>query len=506
MIQGIDMFLEEKRSPFFRVGEIHIRQKRLITSASAASDTPLVVDLDGALVRSDLLIETAFAEIGRRPHSLYEMLLRLREGKAALKHRLAKTYDLDPSTLPYDEHVLAQIETARAEGRPVYLTSASAERFVDTVAKHLGLFTGWFASDATLNLAGEAKAQRLVGVFGDRGFDYIGNDAADLPVWSRARKAIAIRTSAHVARRLHAMGGEVEHLGCDRPEWRTWAKLLRVHQYAKNALVFAPLLAAHVFETGALINATLAAIAFSLCASSVYLLNDLVDLQEDRRHRSKRNRPLASGAISIRQGMAAIPILFLLAMAVAASISVSFLAVLLGYFALTTAYSFALKRKMFADVITLAALYSIRVVGGAVAIDVAASKWLLAFCMAMCISLALIKRYVELAACLDAKLPDPANRDYRVGDLEMIGALAAAAGFNAVTILALYISSDSVNTLFGRPDILWLACPLLMYWIGRALMLARRREMDDDPIVFVLHDPTSLAAVGAVAVLAFAAV
>jgi 4-hydroxybenzoate polyprenyltransferase len=354
------------------------------------------------------------------------------------------------------------------------------------------MFSGWFASDETTNLAGHAKAEQLVEVFGERGFDYIGNDAADLPVWSRAAKAIAIRTPAGTARKLRNACADVEHLRHERPTWRTWAKLIRVHQYAKNALVFLPLLTSHRFEWDAVMQASLAFMAFCLCASSVYILNDLVDLQADRRHRSKCRRPLASGAVSLVHGLMAMPVLFVAATLVASLVSLPFLGVLLGYFALTTAYSFVLKRKMLIDVMTLASLYSVRVLGGAVAIDVVVSKWLLGFCMALFVSLALMKRYVELAARSDANMPDPANRDYRTGDLEVVSALAAAAGFNAVTVFALYISSDAIHQLYSRPEVLWLVCPVLIYWIGRALMLAHRREMDDDPVVFALKDRASL--------------
>jgi 4-hydroxybenzoate polyprenyltransferase/phosphoserine phosphatase len=477
-----------------------------IESLDGERPRPLVVDLDGTLVASDLLIETAFSELGRRPRSAVDMVAALSRGKAALKHRLAAPADFDPSLLPYDPEVLAVIRQAGADGRPVYLASASNRRLVEKVADHLGVFAGWFASDETTNLAGAAKARQLVEAFGERGFDYIGNDAADLPVWEKAARAIAIRTSARVKRRLEKSARDVDHLPCDRPTWRTWAKLLRVHQYAKNALILVPLLTAHLFTLEAVVPALIAVVAFSLCASSVYILNDLADLQDDRGHRSKCNRPFASGAIPLVHGVIAAPLLFLSSIAVAALVSLPFLGVLLGYFALTTAYSFALKRMMLVDVITLAGLYSIRVFGGAVAVDVTVSKWLLGFCMMIFMSLALIKRYVELSTRRDANLPDPANRDYRTSDLDMVAALAAAAGFNAVTIFALYISSESVNALYTRPEILWLVGPLLLYWIARALMLASRRLMDDDPVVFALKDRISLATIALAGVLVVAAV
>jgi 4-hydroxybenzoate polyprenyltransferase/phosphoserine phosphatase len=477
-----------------------------IETPTRSEGRPLVVDLDGTLIASDLLIETAFSELGRRPHALFEMLRALASGKAALKHRLAEPVDFDPSMLPYDPAVLAFIRTAQGHGRPVYLASASHEKLVSKVASHLGLFTGWFASNETTNLAGERKAAQLVEAFGEGGFDYVGNDAADLPVWEKAARTIAIRAPARVRKQLALKRAEVEHLPCARPDWRTWAKMLRVHQYAKNALIFIPLLTSHLFTIEAMVQALLAFVAFSLCASSIYILNDLVDLQDDRRHRSKCKRPLACGAIPLMHGVVAIPILLLSAVAIAATLPPVFLGVLLGYFALTTAYSFALKRMMIVDVITLAGLYSVRVIGGAAATGITVSEWLLAFCMMIFMSLALIKRYVELAARRDANLPDPTSRDYKNSDLDIVAALAAGAGFNAVTIFTLYISSDAVNELYTRPQILWLVGPLLMYWIARALMLASRRLMDDDPVVFAIKDKVSLVTAGATALLVLAAI
>jgi 4-hydroxybenzoate polyprenyltransferase/phosphoserine phosphatase len=477
-----------------------------VPARPAFTGRPLVVDLDGTLVRSDLLIETAFSELGKRPHSIIDMIRALMKGKAALKHRLAEPVDFDPSILPYDEHVLARIHAARADGRPVYLASASNRRLVQAVAEHLDVFEGWFASDADINLAGRHKAERLVEAFGERGFDYIGNDAADLPVWAQASNCIAIRASNGVTRRLANISVDAEHLPHDRAGWRTWAKLIRVHQYAKNALIFVPLLATHTFTVEAVMAAGLAFVAFSLCASGVYVLNDLVDLKDDRLHHSKHTRPLASGAIPLHLGVLAVPALLFSALLVAIAVSWQFVALLFGYFALTTAYSFYLKRQMLVDVITLAALYTIRMIGGAIAVQVAVSHWLLAFSMAFFASLALLKRHVELTARLDANMPDAANRDYKTTDIPMVAALAAAAGFNAVTIFALYISSDAVVQSYRTPEILWLVVPMLLYWIARALMLAQRRAMSDDPVVFALKDRVSLVSIALVGGLVVAAV
>lgn len=467
---------------------------------------PLVVDLDGTLIRSDVLVETLFAELGRQPSSIFGLGRALFAGRAALKHRLAETAPLDVASLPYDETVVGLIEAARAEGRPVYLASASNEKCVAQVAAYLGLFDGWFASNAKVNLKGPAKAARLVESFGAGQFDYIGNEAADLAIWAQARKSITIGAAPALRASLPALGDEVVHLEAPQPTLETWLKLLRVHQWVKNALVFIPLLMAHEFHVAALGAAFLAFLAFSLCASSVYILNDLADLAADRAHPTKRARALASGTIPLMAGLSAVPILWFAAFAVAIFTSPRFALVLFAYFALTTAYSFMLKRKMLVDAFTLASLYTIRVIGGGVAAGVALSHWLLAFSMFMFIALALIKRYIELAMLADRNLPNPANRNYQIGDLDIIAALSAASGYNAVVVLALYINSDAVVPLYRRPELLWFVCPVVLFWFSRALLLAHRRAMHDDPIVFALKDKVSLLTAGLVAVLVLAAI
>lgn len=457
----------------------------------SAQPRPLVVDLDNSLIRTDLLYEAGFAYLGEHPAGILPLVSRLFAGKAAVKDHLATHVDIDASLLPYNDDVLALIHTARAQGRPVHLASASPAKFVDAVAAHLGLFDGVHASSPSLNLGAGNKARHLADLFGERGFDYIGDSHADLPVWKAAHTAIAIGPSASVAARLRRTHPDAQVLPVKRGGLKVWLKALRVHQYAKNMLVFVPLIVGQRLGLQDFALAALAFLAFSLCASSVYLLNDLIDIPSDRAHPSKRRRPFAAGTLPLKKGVIATPLLLAAAIAAALAVSPMFLAVLAGYYILTTAYSFSLKRKMIIDVVVLAMLYTIRVIGGAVAIAIAPSEWLLGFSMFMFTSLALIKRYVELAVRLDADLPDPSNRNYKIADLPIVAALAAAAGFNAVTVFALYASSPKVQTLYRHPELLWLVCPLLMYWIARALMMAHRRLLDDDPIVFALKDRVS---------------
>lgn len=466
---------------------------------------PLVVDLDGTLVRADLQVESLFAHLGADPLHLLSLPLALSRGGARFKTEIARQTSIDAAHLPYDERVLSLIRDARAGGRRVYLASTSNEHHVRQVADHLAVFDGWFASTEDEDRSPSTKAKKVIDAFGQKGFDYIGNDKGDLALWPAADRSFAVAPTRSVKASLKAISSEAFILEPQRGQALAWIKLLRIHQWAKNALVFVPIFAAHRFDLHAIGEAILAAFAFSLAASGVYILNDLVDLEADRRHRSKKFRPLAAGTLSVRKAVAVAPTLISAALALGLLISPLFAAVLFGYLALTTAYTFFLKRKMIVDIIVLAVLYTLRVIGGAVAIEAPPSEWILAFSMFIFTALALIKRYVELAARLDAELPDPSNRDYRKSDLAVLGALAAASGLNAVTVFALYISSDSVHTLYRHPQALWLACPILMYWIGRALLMAERRLIDDDPVLFALKDRVSLFSFALIGVIMIAA-
>lgn len=290
-----------------------------------------------------------------------------------------------------------------------------------------------------------------------------------------------------------------------RPGAGSWLRLLRPHQWAKNALVFVPLLTSHLFSQAAFLHSAIAFSAFCFCASGVYVLNDLVDIEEDRKHPAKKARPLASGAVPVRRGIILVPVLIAPAFALGFFLPRAFALVLGGYLLAAAGYSFFLKRKMILDVVALALLYTARIIAGGAATGVVISQWLLGFSVFLFLSLALIKRYSEMMLRADLDLPDPKNRAYRAGDIPVLSALAAAAGLNAVVVFSLYLASDTVKALYRRPDILWLACPLFAYWIARMILLGHRRELNDDPLVFALRDPASLATLAAIIILALAA-
>lgn len=465
------------------------------TDAADDANIPLCVDLDGTLLDSDLLVEAGLAFVRANPlRALAPVGWLASGGKVGLKARIAAEVDLDVSCLPYNQAVLALIETEKAKGRQIVLATASHVSYARRIAEHLQVFDRVLGTE-DVNLSSRRKAERLIADYGDNGFDYMGNAAVDLPVWKHARRAYVVNAPKAVARLAEGQGNVAEVIETRGRPLVTWAKALRLHQWMKNLLVFAPLLAAHqVGDLDLVLRGIVTFLVFGLCASSVYVLNDLLDLPDDRRHPSKRNRPFAAGRLSVFSGLAAAPLLLVAAFGGAACLLPwKFTATLAGYYVLTLAYSLVLKRIMVVDVIALGMLYTIRIVGGAFAFGLALTFWILAFSMFIFLSLALVKRYAELVEARrkgrETKAP---GRGYYPSDLEMLSSLGAAAGYLAVMVLALYIQDARTIALYRHPEFIWLSCPLLLFWVSRTWMLTHRGEMHDDPVVFAIKDRVSL--------------
>ena len=430
----------------------------------------------------------------------------LLRGKANLKREIAARIDIDPADLPYHESFLSHLRAEKAAGRRLVLATASHEKFATAIADHLGLFETVLATEGAVNLSGQCKLERLRSEFGAGNFDYAGNARADIPIWREAGEAIIVNPQPGAAK---AAGEQatVSHIFDDRTGGvTTYARAGRLHQWLKNTLVFVPLLLAHkLADTQLLFQAGLAFLAFGLCASSVYLLNDLFDLGADRRHPTKKLRPFAAGRLPISHGVILVPLLFAAAMALSAFLPWQFTAVLGAYFAVTLVYSLYLKRAILVDVLALAGLFTLRVIAGGAAVDVPVSFWLLAFSMFIFLSLALVKRYVELNLLTRGPRTQADGRGYRVVDLETLAHFGVASGYMAVLVLALYVDSSAVTKLYGRPEVIWFLCPLVLYLISRIWLLARRHELHDDPIVFAIKDRRSQITLALGAILLWAA-
>ncbi|HVL00718.1 MAG TPA: UbiA family prenyltransferase [Dongiaceae bacterium] len=459
---------------------------------SEAKQYPLVVDLDGTLIRSDLLIESFMLLIKDSPLNIIRVFFWLLKGKAHLKSEIARRVDILVELLPYNTELVEYLKEQKAAGREIILATASHQRYAHSVAQHVGLFDDVIATDDTHNLSGTNKRAALTQRYGEKQYVYAGNAPVDLKVWDHCHQAIVVADKA-LAKQAEKHCAIEKHFEPPKPTLKVVLKALRVHQWVKNGLIFVPLLTAHLVGSPvALVSSLMAFFAFSFCASSVYFLNDLLDLNDDRRHATKRNRPFAAGTLPLTVGLIGTPILLAMAAAICWFLPWEFTLVLGIYYIMTVAYSFKLKRVVMVDVITLAALYTIRIVAGAAALAVSLSFWLLSFSVFVFLSLAIIKRYTELMKLREKSVKKILGRGYQVEDLELLSSLGGSSGYLSVLVLALYINSTDIKGLYAHPQIMWPACLVMLYWISRVWILAHRGNMDDDPIVFALKDRISL--------------
>lgn len=474
---------------------------------SARTDRPVYVDLDGTLIRSDLLWEALFLFARQHPLSFWRTFGWALAGKAILKDELAARVEMDAASLPYRPEVVSTIRAEREAGRRVVLATASNHRFAQAVADHLGLFDEVIASDREVNLSAERKLARIEADRAGEPFDYIGNSRDDICLFEAATDVTIVQPD-RAAGRWHRSGARTSRLveGDGKGVARGLLKAMRPHQWMKNVLVFVPIVLSHeYFDLGVLAAGILAFLCFSMAASSVYIFNDLLDLAADRRHKTKCRRPFASGLVPIPTGLAAGVALLVAALAASLFLPIEFTGVLVLYLALTTAYSISLKRMLLIDVLTLAGLYTLRIFAGSAAAQSDESFWLLAFSLFFFLSLALVKRFVELSEFGEGVSRQTTGRGYVDADLDTLAQAGMTSGFASVLVLALYVDSAEVRELQAHPYLIWPLCPLVLYIVVRIWVLARRGQMHDDPVVFILRDWRSQIMIAAGALMFLAA-
>lgn len=451
----------------------------------------IYVDLDGSLIKTDLFVESIFRFLSLNPLNIITFISLLLKGRSHAKAALADKIDLDISSLPYRQDLLDYLKQEKANGTKIVLATASNRVYAKQVAEHLGLFDDVLASDPEHNLKGRRKLEAILKHSNGEPFAYVGDNNADIPIWQgadelvitgRHRREDLVRTQA---------GKSVRYFLNNHSQRSRWLKEMRLHQWAKNALIFVPLLTSHqYFDTVKVVQILWAFLAFSLCSSGVYFLNDLLDLHADRRHKTKCNRPLASGELDLTYGVLGAVLLPLSAFIISfLLLPPMFALVLLGYYLLTNSYSFSLKRRSTVDVMALGALYTVRIIAGGAAIGVAVSSWLMAFSVFLFVSLAYLKRYVEIA---DLKESDAApGRGYSYIDKEAVFGLGIANMMAAMVIFALFIDSAAAQEHYRSPHFLWLLCFVLLSWGNRIWLGARRGKINEDPVVFAIRDRTS---------------
>jgi 4-hydroxybenzoate polyprenyltransferase len=451
-------------------------------------DIPLCVDLDGTLVRTDTLIESLFAISRHHPWHLFVILFWLLRGLPYAKQKIQSLHQINVALLPYHQAVLEVIKREKSRGRRTVLVTASNQQLADKIAAYLELFDEAHGTKIDLNLKGKAKADFLTERFGYQGYDYIGDSRADDPVWQNARTAITVNAAT-----ARTTGRKIELLSdtsLRESRVAVCAKTMRVHQWVKNILVFVPLLTSQGILNLHLLLRCLAA-TFALCclASSTYIFNDLLDIESDREHRSKRSRPIPSGQLSPMNALALSLSLATLGIIIAARVSRGTAALLLLYAICTLSYSMVLKRKLLVDTLMLAGLYTLRVLIGGAATGIPISFWLLTFSIFVFFSLAVIKRVAELSITSTGSMVS--GRGYRTDDIYVLTDLGISSAFVATAVFALYINSREVQLLYANPKVLWALCPLILYWFSRVWVLTLRGQMHDDPIIFVFKDRIS---------------
>jgi 4-hydroxybenzoate polyprenyltransferase/phosphoserine phosphatase len=453
----------------------------------------IAVDLDGTLTLTDTLYEAALVLARSKPIMLFLLPFWLVKSVAYFKLKVAENSVLDVTTLPYNAPFIDWLKEQKARGKTIVLCTAANELIARNVYKHFDLFDDFIASDETTNLKSANKRKELEDKYGEHGYDYAGNSSADLEVWAGAAQAIVVNASVTVLTKASKVASVSETFPSENPNLSVWLKALRVHQWLKNLLLFVPLLAAHQFGNfQSLATLTLAFISFSLCASSVYIINDLLDLESDRRHPRKKNRPFASAKLPISLGLVVALALIGSSVTLGAVVGEEFLVILLLYLSLTVAYSMALKRLVLIDCLTLATLYTVRIIAGAVAVSVSLSFWLLAFSGFMFFSLALVKRYAELKVQILEAKSFAHGRGYVVSDAPLLQTLGVTSGYISALVLALYVQSEDIVSLYAQPLAIWLVLPILLFWVSWVWLKAERGEMHDDPIVFAASDKASL--------------
>jgi 4-hydroxybenzoate polyprenyltransferase/phosphoserine phosphatase len=459
----------------------------------------LCVDLDDTLIHGNLLWECILALLKSNPFSLLLLPVWLLRGLAFAKHQLARRVVLDPSRLAYRQPVLDLVRQERLVGRRIALVTAADGELAQSISRYLGLFDEVYASDGQRNLKGATKADFLVGRFGATGFDYVGDSAADLKVWRHARAAYVVGTTARAAQaaKLTTVKAVIVDTA---PSLQAWVNALRGHHWAKNLLLFLPLVLSHNLKFAPILRTIAGFVLYGACASGLYILNDLLDLHSDREHPWKKERPFAAGQLSISDGVFVSFALLGSALGLGFLFYPTFGLALVGYAALTMVYSLYLKKIALLDVFILSSFYSFRILAGALISSTPLSQWFLAFSIFFFLSLAMAKRYSELLHATDLVASGNSGRGYHVDDRELLLSFGVGSSFASVVILSLYIQSQDVRVLYRSPEWLLLLCPIVLYWLARTWLLAHRGELKEDPVTLAIRDRVSYAVAFAAAI------
>ena len=457
---------------------------------NSKENTPLFVDLDGTLLKTDILFEEILILLKRNIFYCLALLFWLARGRAYLKFQLSKRVDMPVESLPVNTEFLRYLHMQKKENRELILISGSNQKSVDEVNNHMKLFDSTFGSDENVNLTSRAKLKKIEMLTKGKPFSYAGNSREDTVIWNKASQAVIVNCKVKTINSKNFKN--VLSFAPPEPALGQLFRSVRPHQWLKNLLVFIPLILSHQLSNTGLISVLLVTfISFSLCASSVYLMNDLFDLSHDRNHLTKFNRPFASGSLSVVTGLIAAPCLFVLGAITAVYLPINFLIIFLIYGLINFAYSFHLKNIFMLDVVILAFLYTLRIMAGAESIEVQTTSWLLGFSFSLFLGLALVKRVAELFNIISAGKTKIEGRAYHKEHMNFLKYTGIFSSAIAIGIFAFYITDPKTTELYAEPLILWAIFPLISYLLFRIWKTALRGEMSEDPVLFALTDHIS---------------
>lgn len=454
---------------------------------NSVADIPLYVDLDGTLIKTDLMFESLLLLLKKNIFYALVLPFWLIKGKTHLKLQLAKRIDLPVSNLPLNTEFYSYLRGQKEAGREIILISGSSQRAVTAISEHIKLFDASYGSDEDTNLKAKKKLQKIRELSGERGFAYAGNSLDDIIIWQAASQSIIVNCYADISQSIDSS----QKLRFDQPSSLTIKLLqaIRPHHWLKNILVFVPLVLSHqILNIELLSLAAVTFISFSLCASSVYVLNDLIDLNNDRCHWRKRNRPFASGDLPLIIGFIIGPLFFLTGAIIALFLPLGFQLIFLLYWFVNLLYSFYLKRLFIVDIFILSFLYNLRIIAGAESISIETTNWLLGFSFALFLGLAIVKRVAELHNAITRRKIGIEGRAYKQRHLKLLSSIGIFFSAIAVSIFAFYISAPETTELYDAPLILWAILPLLTYLLYRIWYNALNQKMNEDPIIFAATD------------------
>ncbi|MEM9913771.1 MAG: UbiA family prenyltransferase [Planctomycetota bacterium] len=482
------------------------------TTDPATAQPTLYVDLDGTLIQSDLLVESAISLVKNDASALWSVSGWLMQGRAVLKQALTRRALPDPAELPYRAEVLNYLQAQKANGRRLVLATAADRLAADRVAQHLGLFDDVLASDGQTNLKSAAKRNAIQEHAVGQPFAYLGDCVADLPIWAEASERLLAGGTPKLRRRVEQDHGDCTVLVERGPVFGALLAAMRPRQWVKNALLFVPMLAGHAVTADNLLSVFLGVVCFCLAASSIYLINDTLDVHADRTHPTKSRRPIAAGRLSIVHAVAAVPVLMALALVIALIfLPFAVLGWLLTYLVVTLLYSVNLRGRLLVDVITLAGLYALRIFAGGAVVGITPSFWLLTLSIFLFLSLGFLKRYAELHNMADEQTAHPdeparhTERGYLPEDRGLIQLMGVVSGYAAAIVLCLYLNDPTSTELYARPALLWPVVPLFLYWVSRIWLIAQRGNMNEDPVAWAVGDRVSWLMVLSVMLLAMLA-